>query len=138
MGEEGSVKRVPDSELDYDADLTYTHGGVLFTGIAYEEIPGGGISEVSYRNGMQDGVSRDWYPSGALKGEASYRENVQHGPMREYDEQGVLVHEAVYEFGILISSVKRDASGQVLESFEIDEGNPNFALLERFRRSSGG
>ena len=60
---------VPESELYIDQDMAYTSDGVPFTGIAYELIPGRWRSEVTYRDGMQDGVARDWYPSGQPKGE---------------------------------------------------------------------
>ncbi|WP_239311924.1 MULTISPECIES: toxin-antitoxin system YwqK family antitoxin [unclassified Frankia] len=132
--DESGVARVEDSELDFDEDLIYTYRGVLFTGIGYEEVPGHGFSEISYRQGMQAGPARDWYPSGALKGESYFWENVLHGPLREFDEDGNVQFEAVYEYGILVSSLRSDASGAVVESSEISDESPNFSLLERYRR----
>lgn len=82
MARDGEPVTVPDSELDHDEELVYTHHRQRFTVIGFEDAPGGGVSEISYRDGMQDGVARDWYPSGALKGEAQFRENVQHGWLR--------------------------------------------------------
>lgn len=63
--EEG--RRVPHEELDFDENLIYFHNRVRFTGIGYEDSPVRGLSEISYRDGYQDGPSRDWYPSGTLK-----------------------------------------------------------------------
>ncbi|WP_250290208.1 hypothetical protein [Frankia sp. CiP1_Cm_nod1] len=136
MSEDGEVGvlRVPDAELDFDENMVYTHRGALFTGIGYEEVPGRGISEIGYRRGLQERPARDWYPSGKIKGESYFRENVPHGAFREFDEGGNLRFDAVYEYGILVSSVRTDHSGAIIESFEIDSSNSNFLLLERLRR----
>jgi hypothetical protein len=137
MAVDEPMARVPDSELDFDEELIYRHNGILFTGIGYDEMPGKGLSEVSYRDGMQDGVARDWYPSGKVKGESHFRENSLHGLKREFDDSGNLISESVYEYDILVNFVKRDASGQVIDSFHIDVDSSNYARLERLRCDKG-
>jgi hypothetical protein len=129
-----SLVRLPDAALDFDSNLVSSVDGLPFTGVGYEDVPSRGLSEVTYRNGLQDGPARDWYPSGALKGESQFRENVLHGVLRELGPDGTVLLESRYEYGILISSVQRDVSGNVIESFEIDRAWANFALLERCRR----
>lgn len=52
--------RVPDDKLDFDSDLIYYYEGRPFTGTGYSQDPGHGLSEISYVNGLQEGVSRDW------------------------------------------------------------------------------
>jgi antitoxin component YwqK of YwqJK toxin-antitoxin module len=126
--------RIPDSELEFDNDLTYTANGELFTGIGYEDVPGRGLSEVSYRDGLQDGPARDYYPSGRLKGESHHRENTLHGVSRDFDPEGNLLNESLYEYGILVRSTQWDSSGRVLEEKAIDPDSPNYRLLERHRR----
>lgn len=128
---------VPDSELDFDEDLTYRWRGELFTGVGYEDIPGRGRSEVSYRYGTQEGPARDWYPSGTLKGESFFRENVQHGARREYDQGGVLIKESFYEYGILVREKERDACGEMIAKSILSPGDKNHELLERYRREKG-
>jgi antitoxin component YwqK of YwqJK toxin-antitoxin module len=132
-GPGGADKRIPDDELDFDENLNYFHNGELFTGVGYSDIPGGGLSEISYRNGLQHGAARDWYPSGMLKGEWIFRHNVRHGVSRELREDGSLISEKVYEFGILVESKEFDPAGRVAESFKISEDSPNFRRLQRFR-----
>lgn len=129
--------RVPDSELEYDEELVYRWRGELFTGIGYDDTSPAGLSEVSYRYGVQDGPARDWYPSGALKGESQFREGVQHGTARELDEDGAVSSEAVYEYGILVSKSERGGDGQLRQVFVLAENSPNGRLLERFRREKG-
>jgi len=128
-----SLPRVPDSELDYERDLVFTHEGVPFSGIGYEERSDLGLSEVSYRDGMQHGVSRDWFPSGKLKGESRYRENSLHGTTRELDEDGHILMEIEYEYGIVVSSRELDDHGNEIRSFEIETKDRLYAMLERLR-----
>jgi antitoxin component YwqK of YwqJK toxin-antitoxin module len=121
------------SELDYDGELFFTYRGESFTGVAYEEVPGKWLSEVSNRDGLQDGVGRDWYPSGMLKSESWYRENTLHGFSREYNEDQVKVSEDAYEYGILIRRTGWDDAGRETDSWTIDPGGPSFARLQRYR-----
>jgi MORN repeat variant len=132
-----ALARVPDSELDYDEELVYRWRGELFTGIGYDDTSPSGLSEVSYRDGLQDGPARDWYPSGALKGESDFRENVLHGTVREYNEDGVLASEVSYEYGIMLARSERNESGEMIETFRIGADSPSHALLERYRRDKG-
>jgi antitoxin component YwqK of YwqJK toxin-antitoxin module len=129
--------RIPDALLDYNEELTYTYKGELFTGVGYEDVPGQGLSEISYVGGAQEGPSRDWYPSGQLKGETMYRANARHGHNREFREDGSLSLEEIYEYGVLVRSSTFDEQGRVIESYEISEDHPNFAYLERLREQFG-
>ena len=132
--EHEAVTRVPDAELEYDADYVYRVAGAPFTGIAYEDVPGRGRCEVSFRDGLQEGPARHWYPSGQLRSESNIKDNVLHGRVIELTEDGLPVLDARYEYGIVVSSVRRDAAGAVVELFEIDPAGPNYAWLQRLRR----
>jgi hypothetical protein len=129
--------RVPDSELDFDEELTYTWHGELFTGVGFEEMPGGGLSEVSYKYGIQEGPAVDWYPAGGVRGESHFQENVLHGKMREYTEDGALSSESSYEYGILVERRDRNANGDIVTSFTIDPESEVYSMLERYRRERG-
>jgi antitoxin component YwqK of YwqJK toxin-antitoxin module len=128
---------VPDSELDFDEDLVYRWHGKLFTGIGYEDRPGLGRSEVSYRYGVQEGPARDWYPSGTMKSESFFRENVLHGVTREYREDGALEKEVLYEYGIRVEEKERNDRGEMIAKFGLDVGDKKYKLLERYRREKG-
>jgi deoxyribonuclease V len=110
---------VPDSELDYDGNLFFTYRGEAFTGVAYEDVPGKWLSEVSYRDGAQDGVAREPSPSGKLRVESWYRENTLHGFSREYNENQVKVSEEIYEYGILVRRTKLDGPVRETDSWTI-------------------
>jgi antitoxin component YwqK of YwqJK toxin-antitoxin module len=126
-------KVVPDSELDFDPDLIFTHNGELFTGISYEENPEIGRCEISYRDGMQAGWARDWYPSKVLKSESYYVRGVPHGPSRDFDSSGSLSIESNYEYGIRVLTRHFNSEGQVTATEEIDPNDGAFELLERYR-----
>jgi hypothetical protein len=130
------ARRVPDSELDYTPELIYSHRGELFTGIGYDHDPTTGISEVSYVDGRQEGVSRDWYPSGRLKSETDYRANDHHGFNRDYREDGTISLEEFYEFGLRVWSKTFDEHGRVVESYQILEGSEKYRRLDHYRRAA--
>jgi antitoxin component YwqK of YwqJK toxin-antitoxin module len=125
--------RVPDDQLDFDEELIYFYKGERFTGIGYADVPKHGLSEISYRDGLQDGPARDWYPSGRLKAESFFRENVLHGVSRDFREDGSLEAEKEHEFGILLRSSVMNEAGEIAESFVLSESSPNYAILQQYR-----
>jgi antitoxin component YwqK of YwqJK toxin-antitoxin module len=134
---ESQPHRVPDEFLDYDDELFYTYNGESFTGVGYADVPGHGLSEISYVDGAQDGPARDWYPSGQLKYEANYKLNTRHGLTREFREEGSLASEMTYDHGVLIRSVTYDGQGKVTDHYEISQDDPNFSRLRRLREYGG-
>lgn len=124
--------RVPDELLDYDEESIYTYEGERFTGIGYADVPGHGLSEISYVDGVQDGPARDWYVSGQLRYEANYKRNVRHGSTRQFREDGSLVSESVYDDGLLVRSVTVDADGNVVDHYENLGSSPNSPQLRQF------
>lgn len=133
MNSDSDRLRVKAEELDYASELFYTYKGMPFTGVTYEDEPGKWLSEVSYRDGLQDGVARDWYPSGGLKGESWYKENTLHGRSRDYSEDQVVISEKIYEYGILVRRAAWDDAGRQIDSWAIDAGGSVFGLLRRYR-----
>jgi antitoxin component YwqK of YwqJK toxin-antitoxin module len=122
-----------DENLDIDSELVATADGRPFTGIGYEESSVLGRSEVEYRNGVQEGIARDWYPSGVLKGESEYFQNTLHGVTRECDSSGRRVSETHYEYGIVVRRERFDSSGVVIEVHELDPNSGEAALLRQHR-----
>ncbi|MET4159340.1 hypothetical protein [Agromyces sp. PvR057] len=128
---------VSDAELDYDSDLVCTFGGAPFTGTAFEESPSLGRSEISYRDGLQDGLARDWYPTGMLKGESEFVQGELHGAVREYRPDGQLAEESRYEYGIRVLHRVYSPDGSVIEASEINATSEEADLLLRLRRERG-
>ena len=124
---------VADADLEYESDLVCTLGGVPFTGIAYEESPSG-RSEISFRNGLQEGLARDWYPGGGLKAESHFVQSVLHGLTREFDESGRVTSEADYEYGIQVLGRRYSADGVLLEVQDLDPESELAKRLASLRR----
>lgn len=127
---------VPDSALDYGPDLIVTLDGVAFTGIAYEDSPAHGRSELSYREGLQDGPARDWYPSGVLKGESPYVQGVIHGFVKEFAESGQLLSEVLYTYGIRVL-IRQYLDGSLVSELRVEPDDFTAELLSRLRAEWG-
>lgn len=125
------MERVPEDDLDFDEDLIFTYQGKRFTGIGYETSPDGGLSEVMYVDGMQDGVGRDLYPDGSVKYECHYKANLRHGTIREYSPDHRLTLEAVFGYDILLVKKAYDETGRLSDMFELQPGGPEYALYRR-------
>jgi antitoxin component YwqK of YwqJK toxin-antitoxin module len=51
-----------------------------------------------------DGVSKEYYPSGALKKVSHYKDNKKEGIETEYDPDGGILHENIYQSGIQVTA----------------------------------
>lgn len=130
------VQRVPEDDLEFDSDQVFTHDAEPFTGIAYDE-SAVGRSEVSYRDGLQDGPSRDWFPSGALRSEMMYVRGARHGVSRAYDEHGHLSSETWFEYDICTLRKRYGKDGTLDGVDEIDMSAATGHLLARYRAEYG-
>lgn len=124
---------VRDAELEYDSDLVATLLGEPFSGVAYEESPVLGRSEISYRDGLQDGPAQDWYPAGTLKGESQFRQGVLHGVSREFDHDGNVSVEVQYEYGIRTLATHFGGDGVVTSTEALDPNDEASRQLARLR-----
>lgn len=132
------VLRVPDDDLDFGPDQVMHYQGVPFTGIAFEDDETG-LSELEYRDGVQDGFTRQWWPSGLLKTEMPYREGFVHGVVRNFDDTGRLVDESLREYGILLRQTTYDEDGRVVEirDIRLDPASYRYGALQRYREQLG-
>ena len=56
-------------------------------------------SEATFQNGKQVGVQKDYYENGKLQGEATYKNGQLDGVAKLYDESGKLIEEATFKNG---------------------------------------
>ncbi|WP_405448164.1 toxin-antitoxin system YwqK family antitoxin [Streptomyces erythrochromogenes] len=83
----------PDVDGDYAHRLLYR--GELFTGEAEEFVAGRRVSLTTYKEGIKDGLYRQWYASGALQAEGVMRMGLLAGEARRWHENGVLAQRLV-------------------------------------------
>ncbi len=103
-GQEDNALRVPDTELDFGAELVMHYQGRPFTGIAYETMNDGTHSELTYVGGLQEGPAREWDPSGRLRAEEAWHANFRHGLSRTYDKTGAVISEQWFDHGMRVDA----------------------------------
>ncbi len=119
------MKRVPMEGILEDEELVAWLDGELFTGVAFEKNgPCGIASEVTYVDGLQEGLARDRYPSGQMKASTWYRGGVQHGEEKEWYSDGSRKLEAAYEFGILLEKKTWSDDGTRTEDYVLGTDDP--------------
>lgn len=121
-------------ELDFEHGLN-TLDGKPFSGIVYEKRNDGGWDEVTMVNGIQSGITREWYPTGILKVEKHMENNYVHGMKWEWNNKGEMISEEVFEFGILVRRFEFDNHNRKIEVFEISSKDPHFKNLEGLRKA---
>ena len=122
-------------ELDITDDLIHIWDGHPFTGTAYEYNDQGKlIAEISFVDGIEHGITREWYPSGQLKEETHLRWSGLHGVSRKWYENGHLKSEAHGEYGILVKNKEWDKDGNLIIEKKIDEQDPLYELLIKRRK----
>jgi antitoxin component YwqK of YwqJK toxin-antitoxin module len=92
--------RILIDELDYSDYHVYFYQDKPFNGVAYECLKNGPIiNGKSYINGVLEGPSKEWYPTGELQSEIYYRSGALHGKCRQWYITGTLKSAYLHEFG---------------------------------------
>lgn len=136
-----SEYRVPADEIVEDEEGVARHGGVEFTGVAYEELPDGGVSEITFINGLQDGPATDRTASGRVLGVTRYRRGAPRGPSLEsleWYEDGKPRSQALYDHGILLTLTEWSEDGEVSRTYTLSDSDPLRETLELLRAGGGG
>ncbi len=122
--------------IEFNDDYSYTYNGVLFTGIAYEiDAASHLIGEITFVNGVQEGLTRTWFPSGARQAERNLRRNAFHGPGLEWYESGKIKERTLHESGITLERDVWDEGGTLISSYRLREDQPNYQLLLLSRKA---
>lgn len=88
---------IDDPDVDMDDGQRLLYKGELFTGEVEERLGGAIISLDAYGDGVQDGLSREWYKDGTLRSEGTARMGCPVGVSREWYPNGTLASERVFE-----------------------------------------
>jgi antitoxin component YwqK of YwqJK toxin-antitoxin module len=130
------MNRVNIREIDFNDDYSYSYRGVLFTGIACEyDDDGKLVSELKMENGIQEGLSSEFFPAGPKRSERCYHNNTLHGESREWFENGNLKERTFHEFGVLIERETWDSDGNAVSGFRLTENDQAYQTLERLRKA---
>ena len=116
----------------------YLHKGEPFDGVRRKMDGEGRVScEEEYRQGLRWGASKEWYNSGQLYSESNFFRDVLHGTKREWNEDGSPAEDSEYEYGVNTRKSTWDRFGNLTESYEINQDEPDFQLLQALRRAFG-
>jgi antitoxin component YwqK of YwqJK toxin-antitoxin module len=123
--------RVPDTELDLSQDGTVTlRQGAPFTGVMYECHQDGRLrSEIEFTDGIENGMQREYFPSGSVASESCYGQGSAWRLERVWFMTGQLKSEVVYFYGLPVSKKGWDEAGVLAQSDEMDDHN---SLYDRF------
>lgn len=140
MIENASADRRSIADLTYreDArgeDLLCYPDGRAYTGIVFEALPSGSLTaEYEVKNGLKDGIEKEYYSEGCIESITHYREGHWHGEVVYYYPEGAPKEKSVFEYGILTEEFQWDAAGNLVHHRVFGENDANFKLLERLRR----
>jgi hypothetical protein len=127
------MKRVADAPLDY-LNGRMCLDGEPFTGIDCWEDEGD-RGETTYISGIETGLKRGWFSSGALNYEYWMLMGTYHGKKREWHPNGQLAEESDYELGFDLRHRYWDKDGTLIEEFERPESDPAYEQLKSERET---
>ncbi len=127
--------RLQQNELEFTNDHLAFWKGKPFTGVIYDLHKNGKTwSEMSYVNGYQEGLTREWSESGNLLTTENWRSGYLHGIKQEWFIHGSQKRKAIYEFGILVNNKEWDDSGSLVQNFKISQKDLSYSLLITIRK----
>jgi antitoxin component YwqK of YwqJK toxin-antitoxin module len=91
--------------------IPYSNGKINGLYTEYYFVDGEIRREYPYKNGVENGVARDYWMGGQLKSEVTYVDGKENGVEKFYNEDGKLISKTVYKNGKVISTKNYDKSG---------------------------
>jgi antitoxin component YwqK of YwqJK toxin-antitoxin module len=123
MDAEKDLPRVLDEQLEYDDDINLLNG-VPYTGIGYQKYPNGQLEyESIYREGLPEGLQREWFPSGQLKSECHAVRGLGPSKIITWYESGQVQSMALYDIGIMIEQKEWGEDGELLKDKGVIKGS---------------
>jgi antitoxin component YwqK of YwqJK toxin-antitoxin module len=113
----------------------YYHEGKPFTGVSFTLHGNGKLrSETEFRDGLEWGQSKSWYPSGALAQELGAARGALHGRKRQWHENGQLAFDEEWELGICVRRKQWNAQGAQEVDYTLQPTDRSFELLQSMRK----
>ncbi|PPK63300.1 hypothetical protein CLV40_12913 [Actinokineospora auranticolor] len=111
--------RVEFDDVDTEDDLHVVYQGEPFTGEVVERAPNGQIVALTtYFNGMEDGPSAEWYPSGEPKAAGAVRYGTAVGVHEFWHRDGGLAGRDEFDdSGRLLRRLRWAVDGTVVEDY---------------------
>lgn len=115
-------------------DLVCYPDGSPYTGIVFEALPSGSITtEYEVKDGLKDGVEKEYYSEGQPESITHYRKGYLHGDVIYYYPDGNKKEKSVFEYGLRREVSEWDEAGTLTRHSAINETDGNYKLLEKLR-----
>jgi len=115
-------------------DLVCYPDGSPYTGIVFEALPSGSITtEYEVKDGLKDGVEKEYYSEGKLESITHYRKGYLHGEVIYYYPEGTQKEKSVFEYGLRREVFEWDEAGILTRHSAISETDNNYKLIEKLR-----
>jgi antitoxin component YwqK of YwqJK toxin-antitoxin module len=137
---ESVTRRFNITELRYcekatGSELLCTSEGAPFTGTVYEALPSGSMTaEYEIKEGLKNGLEKNYYSEGIIEQTAYYREGQLHGDVIYYYSDGLPKEKSVFEYDICIEEFEWSENGELIHHKLVALEKFQYAMLERLRR----
>lgn len=128
--------RVEISEITVGGDSNieiFYFNGEKFTGIIYWQVNDFVGSEFQVKNGVKDGLEKEFLANGIISSEINYEEGQEEGIGKYFYESGKLKDRIYFEMGSIVWSETYDETGNLLERDEIDKNSFEYKSLQRHK-----
>jgi antitoxin component YwqK of YwqJK toxin-antitoxin module len=131
------MPRILDDELGYDGDVRLLNGEP-FTGTSYSEYSDGQLEqETMYRDGLPDGLQKEWYENGQLQRESNAVRGLGSSKVVTWYENGQMKSAALYEAGVKVENKEWTEDGELIKDEVITPSPELKAYIERMKKIKG-
>lgn len=115
-------------------DILCYPDGSPYTGVVFEALPSGSLTaEYEVKEGLKDGVDKEYYSEGYPESITHYHQGHLHGEVIYYYPGGAQKERSIFEYGICTEEFEWDEAGKLLHHSAIGEDDENCKLLEKLR-----
>lgn len=126
-----------DIKLDGQVEIFFLNSK-KYNGQIYELFNGNITAEFEVVDGIKNGYERIFFENGIIESESTYKNGLLDGLTKNYYATGKLQEEVFFEYGICLWYKLYNEAGCIEETFNIDRNSFDYRLLEIFRKNETG
>ncbi|MFE7468502.1 toxin-antitoxin system YwqK family antitoxin [Streptomyces sp. NPDC057499] len=117
---------IDDPEFEMDEGEVVSYQGQRFTGEGVEYQRGALVSLVTYRDGIEDGPSQEWYVDGTPRSEGTLRAGFPIGESKDWHPNGRLASRVLMSANGFrqLEITEWDENGKLTKEWRADQGDP--------------
>ena len=120
------------------SSLLRTPNGEPYTGLVVETLPSGYVTaEYEVKDGLKDGLEKEFYAPDEPAQEAHYRRGLLHGDVTFYYPEGGPREKSVFAYGICLEEFQWDEAGQLIHHQVLELPPYQQVMLENNRKEFG-